>query len=60
MGAALLITNQVLAGYFHGTLVAKVLALSLLIATGMGVYTALLFSMHVLKVVELREYFRKR
>lgn len=60
MAVALLILNHLLIGYFHGKIIVKVLALSLLIGTGLVVYVASLFFMHVLKVVEMREYFRKR
>lgn len=60
MGAVLLVANQMLATYFHGHLFVKVTALSVLIVLGSSAYAISLFLMQVLKVSQMREYFKKR
>lgn len=60
MGVVLIIANTLLAPQFHGTLFVKICALAGLIFGGGGVYATSLFFMKVLKVSQMREYFKKR
>ena len=60
MGLALFLMYPTLETYFHAGLLIKACALSVFIAAGGGVYALSLFFLKVLKLSQLREYFRKR
>ena len=60
MGLALWATYNALAGYFQIGIIAKIVALILLMGVGMAAYSAALITLKVLKPSDLRQYFRKR
>jgi putative peptidoglycan lipid II flippase len=60
MGLALMLLSPPLAHYFHAGLLIKTCALGALIGSGGGVYALSLFFLKILKLSQMREYFRRK